>query len=159
MHAMADTMRWSDKYLLGHAAMDSTHQEFVACVAALQMAADADLPQRMQEFAAHAVAHFQQEERWMGDSGFPAAQCHADEHAAVLKSVREVQALFEPPQPMALACDVARQLTQALVEWFPAHADHLDSALSQWLVKRSLGGAPVVLKRGAATATQAFRQG
>lgn len=152
---MVETMRWTDQYLLGHTAMDSTHQEFVACVAALQTAVDVDLPRHLQDLAAHAVAHFQQEERWMADTAFPAAQCHADEHAAVLKSVREVQALFEPPQPMARACDVTRQLTQALVDWFPRHADHLDSALSQWLAKRSRGGTPVVLKRGVATAAKA----
>ncbi len=156
---MAETMRWSEKYLLGHLAMDSTHQEFVTCVAALQVAADADLPQRLQAFAEHAVAHFQQEERWMADASFPAYLCHADEHASVLKSVREVQALFEPPQSMTRACDVTRQLTQALVEWFPRHADHLDSALAQWISKRNLGGVPVVIKRGVAKAAQDTREG
>lgn len=136
-------MRWRDDYLLGYAAMDATHQEFVQCVAALQTAADAELPARLAEFAQHAEAHFGQEEQWMRTTGFPAAQCHADEHAAVLGSVREVQALLQ----LGAAQQVVRDLTQALADWFPGHADYMDAALSHWMSKRAHGGAPVVLKR------------
>jgi len=141
---MIEAMRWSDRYLLGFPAMDRTHREFVECVAALQTAGEAELPLRLAEFAAHAMAHFDQEERWMAETQFPAAQCHADEHAAVLKSVREVQAMLSEPGH----AQVARDLAQALVGWFPAHADYMDAALSHWLAKRSFGGAPVVLRRG-----------
>jgi hemerythrin len=140
-------MQWSDHFLLGYPAMDRTHQDFVVCVAALQRAADADLPARLQAFADHAVAHFGQEEQWMAETDFPAAQCHADEHAAVLKSVREVQALLAERGDVA----VVRQLVQALVDWFPGHADYLDASLSHWMAKRSHGGAPVVLRRGVAS--------
>ena len=89
----------------------------------------------------------------MNGTGFPAAQCHADEHAAVLKSVHEVQELVRDGANLP----VVRQLAQALVDWFPGHADYLDSALSYWMSKRSHGGAPVVLRRGAAAA-DAIRQ-
>ena len=135
---------WDDRYLLGHPAMDDTHREFVERVDALLTAADADLPAALAAFAAHAEAHFGEEDRWMRDTAFPAADCHLDEHAKVLASVYEVQtALAEG--------DVAivRELAQALKDWFPAHADYLDSALSTWLVKRSHGAAPLVFRRGA----------
>jgi hemerythrin len=140
---MAATMQWNDGFLLGLPAMDTTHREFVECVAALQGASEAELPGRLDDFARHAVTHFEQENQWMDSTEFPAAQCHADEHAAVLASVREVQAL------LAQGADrqVARDLTQALVDWFPGHADYMDASLSQWMSKRSHGGAPVVLRR------------
>jgi len=140
---MASPMAWSDSFLLGLPAMDATHREFVECVAALQAAPDAELPGRLEDFARHTVTHFAQEQQWMDSTEFPAAQCHADEHAAVLASVREVQALLQQggnPQ-------VVRDLTQALVDWFPGHADYMDASLSQWMSKRSRGGAPVVLRR------------
>ncbi|MDB5868733.1 MAG: hypothetical protein JWP96_1065 [Polaromonas sp.] len=140
---MASTMAWSDSFLLGLPAMDATHREFVDCVAALQSAADAELPDRLADFERHTVAHFAQEEQWMNSTEFPAAQCHADEHAAVLASVREVQALLQ----QGTSQQVARDLTQALVDWFPGHADYMDASLSQWMSKRSHGGAPVVLRR------------
>ena len=140
---MASAMAWSDSFLLGLPAMDATHREFVECVAALQNAPDDELPVRLEDFAQHAVAHFEQENRWMDSTAFPAAQCHADEHAAVLASVREVQALLaQGAHPQ-----VVRDLAQALVDWFPGHADYMDASLSQWMSKRSHGGAPVVLRR------------
>lgn len=137
------TMAWSDRFLLGHGDMDDTHREFVACVAALQTAEDADLAERLAAFEAHAVEHFEQERRWMEATGFPATQCHVDEHAAVLRSVHEVQEMLRD----GTATQVARDLAQALADWFPRHADHMDASLSQWLIKRRHGGAPVVLRR------------
>jgi hemerythrin len=134
---------WSDRFLLGHPAMDHTHAEFVACLQALQRADDAGLGPALQAMAAHLAGHFMQEEQWMANTAFPAAQCHADEHAAVLASVNEVQQLLATQGQAA----VVRQLSQALADWFPAHADYLDAALSQWLSKRQHGGAPVVLRR------------
>ncbi|ABE36482.1 hemerythrin-like metal-binding domain protein [Paraburkholderia xenovorans LB400] len=144
--AAEETFGWSDRFLLGFAAMDETHREFVDRVAALKRASDAELPARLAEFAQHAVAHFAQEERWMTTTAFPAAQCHADEHAAVLRSVREVEQMLRDGAALTLA----RDLTQALIDWFPAHADYMDAALSHWMSKRTHGGLPVVLRRGVA---------
>lgn len=138
-----NAMAWSDRYLLGHGDMDGTHREFVACVAALQTAQDADLAECLAAFEAHAVEHFEQEQRWMDTTGFPAAQCHVDEHTAVLHSVHEVQEILRNGG----SGQVARDLAHALANWFPGHADYMDSALAQWLIKRSHGGAPVVLRR------------
>lgn len=138
---------WDDRYLLGHPAMDDTHQEFVSCVQALLSAPDAQLPASLDAFARHAHAHFGEEDRWMTESAFPAADCHKDEHARVLASVAEVQAALA-----AGDSELVRELARALQEWFPAHADYLDSALAQWLVKRSHGGAPLVFRRTPAPA-------
>ncbi len=143
-------MAWSDRYLLGYAAMDDTHREFVERVAALERAADAELGAQLAQFAQHAIEHFEQEERWMTSTAFPATQCHADEHAAVLRSVREVQQMLRD----GAAVTIVRDLTRALVDWFPAHADYMDAALSHWMSKRTHGGLPVVLKRGVTSPTR-----
>mgnify|MGYP006210844499 FL=1 len=66
-----------------------------------------------------------------------------DEHAAVLKSVHEVQA-----ELAAGNVELCRDLVDHLATWFPGHADHLDSALAHWMSKRRFGGKPVVLRRG-----------
>lgn len=138
---------WTDRYLLGYTAMDDTHREFVTLVDTLLTAPDAGLAQALDAFAAHAVAHFEQEDGWMRGTDFPAADCHIDEHAKVLASVREVQ------QELAAGnVDLVRELAQALMDWFPGHADYMDSALAQWMVKRSHGGAPLVFRRDSAKA-------
>ncbi|MEJ7930658.1 hemerythrin domain-containing protein [Ramlibacter sp. AN1015] len=138
----ADSMRWHDGLLLGYAPMDRVHEEFVQCVAALQSGADAELPALMEALERHAVAHFEEEDRCMRDTGFPARDCHIDEHAAVLKSVREVRALADRGD-----LSECRRLAHALADWFPGHADYLDSALAHWMCKRSHGGKPVVIRR------------
>lgn len=133
---------WTDSYLLGFKPMDDTHQDFVALVNSILTASDSTMAACIAAFESHAQAHFDQEARWMKDTTFPAMQCHLDEHNAVLKSVREVRELVN-----AGDFAVARRLAAELKKWFPAHADYLDSALAQWMVKKRHGGVPVVLKR------------
>ena len=133
---------WSDAFLVGYSPMDDTHREFVEVVGRLLGCPDAELGAQMEAFRAHALRHFQQEDDWMTATGFPGAQCHIDEHAAVLKSVEEVHALVQSGR-----YDIGRDLAGELARWFPSHADHLDSALAHWMVKRRTGGAPVVVRR------------
>jgi hemerythrin len=135
-------LAWTDELLLGHPAMDRTHREFVAVVQAMTRCADADLGNKVRAFITHARAHFGEEDRDMAETGFPAAACHADEHAAVLSSAHEVLARVE-----AGDVPIGRAFVAELARWFPSHVAHLDSALAHWLVKRRHGGAPVVVRR------------
>ncbi|MET0985255.1 MAG: hemerythrin domain-containing protein [Steroidobacteraceae bacterium] len=138
-----ETFQWSDAFLLGYGKMDDTHREFVELVAAMLACPDPEMAERLRAFATHAERHFADELKWMLTSQFPATQCHADEHAAVMGSVKQVQELVD-----AGNIEVARRLATELARWFPGHADHMDSALAQWLVRKKHGGAPLVLKRG-----------
>ena len=79
---------------LGYGPIDAHHAEFVAVVARLQAATERTLPECLAAVAAHLQAHFDDEERWMTETDFPARDCHRDEHAAVMQSVRQVQALL-----------------------------------------------------------------
>lgn len=136
---------WSDTFLLGYQPMDETHREFVDLVGAIQSAPDEELDALLKAFIKHAEVHFEQERQWMAETNFPAMDCHIDEHNAVMKSLREVDALVRDDKPR-----IVRSLTAELVRWFPGHADYLDSALAQWMVKKRHGGVPVVLKRNLA---------
>ena len=133
---------WDDGFLVGYPSMDNTHREFVDCLTALLQASDAQLPAALDAFAAHAQAHFDEEDTWMRASNFPPRDCHIDEHAKVMASVREVQELVGKGEVA-----IARELAQALMDWFPGHADYMDSALATWLVKKSHDGRPLVLRR------------
>jgi hemerythrin len=134
---------WTDAFLLGHGPMDDVHREFVERVNTLLSCPDDEVLQHLQAFARHAESHFGDELKWMQETSFPPLQCHADEHAAVLKSVGEVLPLVE-----AGNIEIARRLAAELARWFPGHADYMDSALAAWLVKQRFGGKPIVLKRG-----------
>ncbi len=133
---------WSDAYVMGFGPMDETHEEFVQCVNAVMQAADDDIPARLEALAEHSRQHFSAEDQWMTDTEFPARECHMNEHAAVLQSLAEVQALVSQGHR-----EIARDLAREMARWFPGHTDYLDSALSHWMCKQTLGGKPVVIRR------------
>lgn len=135
-------LAWGDALLLGHPEMDAEHRDFVDGVRALQAAGPDTVAQRLAEFALQARRHFDAEDRWMDETAFPPRQCHQDEHAAVLKSLAEVQALVAVGRT-----DIVRGLADELARWFPGHAHHLDSALAAWMCKRQWGAKPLVLRR------------
>jgi len=138
------SMVWSDARLLGFTPMDDVHEEFYQVALRLVTCTDTNAQAAIDEFEKHAVGHFEQEDEWMRTTNFPARDCHIDEHAAVLKSVREVKAAVE--QGAAGAATV-RDIGMHLFGWFPGHADYLDSALAAWMTNQRMGGRPVVLKR------------
>lgn len=135
-------LTWSDAFLVGYGPIDEVHREFVTLVNAMLTCPSADMLENLRAFARHAESHFAEELKMMEKSQFPATQCHADEHAAVAKSVGEVLQLVE-----AGRADIGLELAKELARWFPAHADYMDASLAHWLVKQQYGGAPVVLRR------------
>ena len=50
------------------------------------------------------------------------------------------------PVPV-LAAEPEGWLAQSFADRFPGHADYLDSALAQWMVKKQLGAIPVVVRK------------
>jgi hemerythrin len=139
---MNDATRFSAPLVLGYTPMDDVHAEFTDVVGRALECPDAEFDARLEAVVAHLRSHFATEDRWMDETGFPPGDCHRDEHAAVLKSAAEVLAL-EPDQRLEVGRDFVRELSN----WFPAHADYLDSALAAWMFKRTYGGKPVVLHR------------
>ena len=136
-------LEWSDALLLGYPATDRTHQQFVETAEALRRAPDDAVLSGLSAVRAHLEEHFGQEDRWMTETDFPPRDCHIDEHAAVLNSVREVEALLS----QGGSPEHCRRLADELARWFPGHADYLDSALAAWMCKRRHGGKPVVVRR------------
>jgi hemerythrin len=134
--------QWNEDLRLGFEPMDNIHEEFLDLVSELLGASDEDMPRILSALHAHSREHFAAEERWMEETTFPASACHRDEHAAVLASMGGVT-----NRVMAGDFEAGRRLARALAEWFPNHADYLDSALAHWMCKKRLGGKPIVLRR------------
>ena len=141
----ADTsFMWSDARILGFSPMDDTHEDFYRLAFRLLTCTSDNASAALDDFEEHAVDHFNQEEEWMRTTGFPPAECHVKEHATVLQSMGEVRkALSSGTADFELVHDFAVYLFQ----WFPGHADYLDSALAAWMTKRTYGGKPVVFRR------------
>jgi hemerythrin len=123
---------------LGYAPMDDVHAEFDELLdAALRDTVDIDV--HLAAVVEHLRSHFAAEAIWIEESDYPNGECHLEEHAAVLASADEVLALDATLRPT-----VGRAFIAELAAWFPAHAQHLDSALAHWMCKRTHGGKPVV---------------
>lgn len=144
VQASDDSLVWSDARLLGYMPMDDVHKEFYEVALGLVTCSNETALHAIEAFEKHAVSHFGQEDEWMRSTNFPPRDCHIDEHTAVLKSVGEVREMVREGRAGA---ELVRDLGMHLFEWFPGHADYLDSALAAWMTKRTMGGKPVVLKR------------
>ncbi|MDQ2733511.1 MAG: hemerythrin family protein [Pseudomonadota bacterium] len=129
--------------------MDETHREFFEHIRALGDADEGAIGTALSEIEAHCERHFATEEGLMLDSDYPSTDCHTQEHAAVLASVREVSQWWQPGSD----AETVRRLAAALSTWFETHTAYLDSALAQWLVKRQYGGVPVVVRRTSASSS------
>jgi hemerythrin-like metal-binding protein len=140
-----ESFLWSDAMLVGQGEIDLEHREFVRVVGALQACNGETASARLSAVLSHLLAHFDIEESWMERLEFPATQCHCDEHRKVLDAVSKVHDLAAVG---AVALSDIKRLAKALIDWFPAHADYMDSALATWISKKTHGGTPIVLRRG-----------
>lgn len=125
-------LEWSDTLALDMPAMDETHQEFVALLAAAETADDDALPAAWQRLIDHTEEHFGREDAWMHATGFATKNCHTTQHGVVLQAMREGTAEVGAQQ-LVLIREMARQLAP----WFVQHAQTMDAALALHL--RSVG--------------------
>ena len=122
---IAPELVWSDALDLAMPAMDEAHAEMVELIAQVQQAEDADLLTRWQTLVEHTEDHFNQENRWMTDTGFAPDNCHTTQHAVVLKVMKEG---LDVGRQGVLS--LIRQMAHELTVWLPHHAQTMDSGLA-----------------------------
>jgi hemerythrin len=120
--------QWSETYVLGVEQMDATHREFIDCLNAVADAADEHVLAVLDAFIEHTEAHFEQENRWMAETGFPPVHCHTAEHQNVLNVMREVRGMVVDGK-----AEIGRVLAREMAPWFDIHAASMDAALAAWL--------------------------
>ena len=125
------SMEWSERYTLGIARMDETHQEFIGFCNELAATGpeNENFLKQFDAFIAHTAAHFDQENRWMQAVNFPVT-CHRDEHDRVLSVAREVRERVEKGDLF-----LGRRLLEELPPWFDNHIDTMDATLAFYLKK------------------------
>ncbi len=107
------TVQWSEKYVLGVEQMDATHREFIEMLNAVFDAADEQVLAELDRFIEHTEAHFEQENQWMAETGFPPAHCHTAEHHNVLAVMREVRGMVVDGK-----AEIGRVLAREMAPWF-----------------------------------------
>ncbi|MCL1961329.1 MAG: hypothetical protein FWG56_06080 [Desulfovibrionaceae bacterium] len=122
------TLIWSPELILGVPAMDATHEQFVALLAEVEQAGDDALVAAWAALIEHTREHFDNEGRYMRDTGFAATNCHTTHHAMVLNVMGQGLELGR-------AGDLApiRRMARELATWFVQHANTMDAALAMHL--------------------------
>lgn len=126
---------WSALQELGLPSLDNIHKEFVDLFNALVQSSDGDFLARLLELITHTNGHFDQEYRWMEQTGFPPIEIHRSEHDRALKMLDDVRELAE-----AGDFPLGRRLVKEVPVWFEYHAATLDTALVSYL--RNVGFDP-----------------
>lgn len=134
---------WSDRHACGLASMDASHEEFLRTAFSLRDCALEHIGFWLEAVRVHCEEHFSEEAALMEAFDYPVRDCHVAEHEAVAASVAEVGELWR------LHADetTVRRLASSLIDWFAPHVQHLDSAVAAWVVKKTTGGIPIVLRR------------
>lgn len=144
MNSDIHTFMQRNEHLTGEDCMDRVHEEFHELLVALRSAPLECAADALLALITHTRDHFAQEDRWMLEYNYPIRDCHIQEHSDVLASLIEVHERLCRNDNRALS-----RLIDALESWFPAHVQHLDSALAQWIVHRRRGAQPIMLRRNA----------
>lgn len=145
------TLSWTDELLLGDPRTDHTHQEFIDLVNATTAAAADQKLAVYRELVAHTIEHFAQEERWMLACGIQPDFCHFGQHASVLQVMQEVER-----RALNGEMEYIGSMIEALVEWFPSHANSMDAGLVSYLQEKGYDTATETFKEGAAAGSAAL---
>jgi hemerythrin-like metal-binding protein len=125
-------VKWDDaRHTLGMGEMDSTHREFIARLAELIAAGNAEFPALFQALINHTREHFTAEGRLMRASSYKGLPEHESEHHRVLGELQQLnRTLKRGHLPLVRA-----YVNEGLMEWFDTHLAMMDAALVMHLKK------------------------
>jgi hemerythrin len=128
--------------------MNDEHDELLRLILAFQHAAPSQLVSALDDLRRLAGVHFASEDQDLRRLGGNNADCHVDEHAAVLKSLDEVrQMLSDAATPADVVQRLHSGLSNELLRWLPEHVGEMDASIATERAKERLGGVPVRITR------------
>ncbi len=124
---------WNEtRHPLDMAEMDATHREFVAQLAALIAAGNAEFPALFQVLINHTREHFTAEGRLMRESKYRGLPEHEGEHHRVLGELQQLNRSLKRGHLLL----VRAYVKEGLMEWFDTHLSMMDAALAMHLKKQ-----------------------
>ncbi|MCM5553919.1 bacteriohemerythrin [Pleomorphomonas sp. NRK KF1] len=113
-------MEWNEKLSVGVASLDNDHKKLVALVNelydAIQAGKGADkLGPVLDSLISYTVFHFQNEEKFFAQTGYPASAAHKQEHEALTKQAVAIQTKFKSGAAGTLTLEVMNFLRNWLI--------------------------------------------
>jgi hemerythrin-like metal-binding protein len=134
--------------LLDDRMLDDDHEELERLVTAFSDDGLARAKETLDALRAHAGRHFAAEDADLRRMKGGNAECHVDEHAAVLASLREVRQLLDDPARDPAANErMLSSLAAELKRWLPAHVGEMDRALADFRFRERTGGGSIRIMR------------
>lgn len=122
----------ASRHALGMEEMDNTHREFIAQVAVLIAAGNAEFPALFQTLVNHTREHFIAEGQLMRASNYRGLPEHESEHHRVLGELQQLnRSLKRGHLPLVRA-----YVKEGLPDWFNTHLAMMDAALVMHLKKQ-----------------------
>jgi len=133
-------LHWQDTFATGVQIIDDQHRQIFQTINELfdLLQSGAPLPQILDNLdflVAYAVNHFQTEESFMAESGYPDLSEHLDEHRRLVDRIHTIRARFKSPEPPTLP-----ELSRMVSEWTSHHIGEVDMGYVSFLRRRSPGG-------------------
>ncbi|HEY0588522.1 MAG TPA: hemerythrin family protein [Pseudoduganella sp.] len=122
---MDRAVAWSDEMLLGIPVMDTAHKFFLDELARLSILADDAIGRALSDLMDFLERNFHEEEAWIGRTfGFVDAR-HCEDHARVIRTVRQAAAELLPGDT-----ELVRLTLRQLRRWFLNHLTTMDVPLA-----------------------------
>jgi hemerythrin-like metal-binding protein len=131
---------------LGDPRLDQDHEELRRLTQQLEASRNKDeVLAALDALAQHATTHFAVEDEDLRTmKGNDDAQCHLDEHAAVLKSLDEVKDWITQNDDVVKMVNLVQSLCAELNRWLPEHVQYMDAAIAAYRTKNRFGGVPIL---------------
>jgi hemerythrin len=131
-------IEWNDSYSVGVNEIDMQHQKLVGMINdlhdAMRMGKGKDvLGEIIKGLVGYAVTHFQTEEKYFDQFGYPEAGSHKGEHSAFTQKVAEFKAGFDAGK-LALSITVMDFLSN----WLRNHIKGVDKKYSLFFNEKGL---------------------
>ncbi len=131
-------VNWSDKFLTGHALIDTDHRKLFSLIGDLYgyvqiEDATSELDIALNELVDYVHAHFELEEQLMEAAAYPDLDTHKEEHRKLQKRVLDYMASYQS-DPLAFDLD---EFMEFLISWLKNHILKSDMAYVPHLLKEA----------------------
>ena len=134
------TFLWTPELSVGVASIDAQHQELFQRVNALLVAVggerqESEILATLAFLGDYVVTHFEDEERLMRETGYPAFPIQRAEHEQFTGTFRQLRAKFARHGIDAI---LAQDVRRDVCDWLVRHVQRTDRALGEWLSARGI---------------------
>ena len=126
---VSEIVAWSEGLTLGVDSIDQQHIESIELINRVADAVGVEFVSLFTQLQQHLQQHFEDEDRLMQQSGFPATAEHKGEHHRVLGELSQFTRQLEKGRSMMARAYVKERLPG----WFTLHITTMDSALAAHL--------------------------